>query len=109
MSDDNKNFEAALDLFLRTAQALVNERYEGAGGSDNAPSIMADQPGAKFLRIIETRGGIDRSVYCFVEIATGNVLKAESWKKPAPGPRGSIYAKDVAGYGINGYGANYKR
>ena len=53
--------------------------------------------GPKNVRIvkIESHGG--KSVVCFVDKATGNILKAAGWKAPAKGARGNIYTKDYVG------------
>lgn len=34
-----------------------------------------------------------RSVHCFVDSQTGDVLKARSWKGPAKGARGNVFAQ----------------
>ena len=48
----------------------------------------------KYLRIIRT-DGTSRSVHCFIDRQTGDILKAASWKAPAPrGKRGSIFTPD---------------
>ena len=31
-----------------------------------------------------------KSVYCFIDLSNGDLLKADGWKKPAKGKRGSI-------------------
>lgn len=46
--------------------------------------------GLKFARIVTNAHG-SRSVYCFVDLSNGDILKAEGWKKPAKGKRGSIW------------------
>jgi hypothetical protein len=56
-----------------------------------------DTPGKRFVRIVmsthtdpttgERRG---RSVHAFVDLATGDLLKAAGWKAPAKGPRGNL-------------------
>lgn len=46
--------------------------------------------GHKFARIVISVGG-SRSVYCFINLTDGSILKADSWKKPAKGVRGSIW------------------
>lgn len=45
--------------------------------------------GKKYIKIIKT-AGTSKTVYCFVEIATGNILKAASWKVPTKSIRGNI-------------------
>jgi len=51
---------------------------------------IALEAGSKNIRVIHHVGG-SCSVYCFVEKATGNILKAAGWKTPAKGARGNIY------------------
>jgi hypothetical protein len=46
--------------------------------------------GNKYLRIVRTSAG-SRSVCCFVEKSTGDILKAAGWKAPAKGARASIF------------------
>jgi hypothetical protein len=56
-----------------------------------------DAPGRKFVRIVmtthtdrDTGNRRGASVHAFVDLATGDLLKAASWKVPAKGPRGNI-------------------
>lgn len=54
------------------------------------------EPGRKFTRIAQTpKLGGGRSVYCFVQNDTLDVLKAEGWKKPARGIRANVRTVDV--------------
>jgi len=48
------------------------------------------EAGSKFVRVVTSTAG-SRSCYCFVEKATGNILKSAGWKAPAKGARGNIY------------------
>lgn len=52
-------------------------------------SFAADRPGQKVVRIVMSAhaDGTARSVHCFIDRQTGDVLKAEGWKRPAPGAR----------------------
>jgi hypothetical protein len=48
-------------------------------------------PGVKNVRIVmKARGDRGGSVHAFVELATGNLLKAAGWKAPAKGVRGNV-------------------
>lgn len=64
------------------------------------------QFGKRYAKIVSNAYGT--SVYCFVEIETGNILKAESWKAPAKHARGNIADKN-GGWktAVNEYGARY--
>src|SRR5262245_14317228 len=56
--------------------------------------------GPKYARIV--KNDHQRSVFCFVELATGNILKAAGWKAPEKNHvRGNIAngAADVTPYG----------
>jgi len=100
-----ESFEHALARFIVNAKACVNEYFATNFPRNNVPTLECSPGGVKFVRIVqrETNGG--GSAYCFVEVATGNVLKAAGFKAPAKGVRGSIYSKDFAGYGVDHYGA----
>lgn len=52
-------------------------------------SFRADRPGQKVTRIIATLGGHD-SVHSFVDNATGDLFKADGYKRPAKGIRGNL-------------------
>lgn len=55
------------------------------------PVVMLSKPGKKFVRVYTDRGGLSgKSSYCFIELATGNILKAAGWKAPAKGVRGNV-------------------
>jgi hypothetical protein len=97
MSNDNASplsFDAALAAFVDKLNA-VHQAVNAEMGAKNP--AMADyykpivlEEGTKNIRVVHT-GGSSRSVYCFIEKATGNVLKAAGWKAPAKGVRASIY------------------
>jgi hypothetical protein len=73
----NKNAAYQFVDWLNTLPAVV------AAGE----SYVVDPGGVKYLRVVSSKF---RSVSLFIEVATGNILKAESWKKPAVGARGNI-------------------
>jgi hypothetical protein len=95
-----QEFDAAFKKFLQHAQKLVDKRGQKLK--------VGYTPGKKYVRVFVDQGGITgKSAFCFVDKATGDVLKADGWKRPARGPRGSIYTP--AKYGIDQYGAHYAR
>ncbi len=55
--------------------------------------------GKRFAKIVVTSWG-QKSVHCFVEIATGDIYKAATWSAPAKGVRGNISKekKPLLGY-----------
>lgn len=59
---------------------------------------------AKIITVTEAGAG-QRMVHSFVDLKTGDILKAASWNAPAKKARGSVLDLDAGGFSI--YGANY--
>jgi len=99
MSNDNASpltFDAALAAFVAAVQEGFDK--QNAKMADTFPDgyykPIVLEAGSKNIRLVCTAGH-GRSVYCFVEKATGNVLKAAGWKAPAKGARASIYKPET--------------
>lgn len=45
------------------------------------------ESGRKYHKMVMVTNSGDRSVHCFIDKKTGDVLKAESWKSPSKGVR----------------------
>jgi hypothetical protein len=100
-SANREDFEHALGLFLETIRTKQREYFLKHYPNLPLPVISVDPGGKKYIRVVQ-----DESVFCFVDIATGNILKSDGWKRPAKHSRGSIYTN--AGWdAITIYGANY--
>lgn len=52
---------------------------------------------------------IGSSVFCFIDIQTGDVLKAATYSAPAKHPRSNIWSDDCGVNGVNKYGGIYLR
>lgn len=64
--------------------------------------------GTKNIKVI--RKDTQSIVHCFIDLATGNILKAASWKVPANGVRGNIFDDNYGiGTAVTEYGAAYFR
>ena len=100
-----ENFDANLARFLSENQEAINAHY-ARNLSRLTPPTLRTEPGKRYIRIVKD-DGVSRHVFCFVEIGTGNVLKAASWKAPAKHARGNI--ADPAGASCSLYGAKYLR
>jgi len=116
-------FTAALDAFVAIADALVKESFNINWSEENrrkypdfpAPELHYEL-GSRYARIVRgARKPIsgeateERSAYCFVDMANGDILMAASWKSPAKGKRGSIYDADHGRSAIDAHGARYLR
>lgn len=86
------NYTEALNQWLERAKNIT---------VDGKLSIME---GKKYLRIVKEDIS-SRYAFCFIEKATGNVLKAASWSTPAKHARGNIYR--LGSEGIGQYGGLY--
>jgi hypothetical protein len=94
-------FEAALSAFVEATQARLRLDLHA-----RAP-VLTVQRGSKNVKIVRNEAGY-RSVFCFVRIADGAVLKAAGWAQPAKGVRGSIYV-NAGQDAVTVYGAIYFR
>ena len=81
---------------IREAQA--NEWLNYGYNMSKLP-VFGIEEGKKFARITRTSFG-QKSVHCFVEISTGDIYKASSYKIPAKGVRGNVNSekKPLLGY-----------
>jgi hypothetical protein len=109
-----ESFEEALARFVFVMQQAINEyfrtEYPGLHLRGQVPQLVVDPNGVKYVRVVQRDKGSEHgSAWCFVEVATGNILKCDGYKRPAKGVRGSIYAKDFNGYGCTTYGPKYAR
>lgn len=91
--------------FVALCQHVVDQTY---GIGDARQTLSIDPAGKKYARII-TQGRGSRSVYCFVDLQNGDILKSASWKAPAKGARGNIFADDEGMSRMSAYGAEYNR
>lgn len=97
-----------LTAWLKMAQKVVSDYMEKTFPT-LPPKILSVEKGKKNARIVVSSNGIGgshRSAYCFIDLTTGDILKTETWKKPAKHPRGNIFAENPVA-GINHHGANY--
>lgn len=83
--------EDRLNEFLFNLTEMYRLYYLSMGYQFASPTFTAEI-GRKFIRIVNVSGnGGGRSVYCFIERNTGDILKSAGWKAPAKGARGSIW------------------
>ena len=99
--------------FAAEVAAAIEANYRATCPNMVAAGVLDSariELGRKYAKIIRTekRDGkaADRSVFGFIDLSTGDILKAASWAKPAPHARGNVL--DIAGrrksytpYGIN--------
>lgn len=90
-----------LETFCKAATAKRNAYYDRQGLTTAPRDEMTFTRGPKFARIVVMEQGRSTSVFCFVDLENGAILKAAGWKTPAKHARGNIAngAADVGPYG----------
>jgi hypothetical protein len=103
-----EEFENRLQTFVAGVTKKINDHYTTNFTNLTAPKVVIMR-GSKNIKIAleETNGS--KSVYCFIETTTGDVLKAASWKAPAKIARSNIFDEGNGLNGVNQYGAIYLR
>jgi hypothetical protein len=114
------SFDQALAGLLVAAQAKVDAYFEKfelkneAGVRFQGEFLAAEDPGprGRYVRVWshgltygEQNGS--RRIYCFVDKKTGDVLKAETWKKPAKHARSNVFDADRGASGVTSHGGAY--
>lgn len=98
MPGGSGEFVLALEAWL----AAVNKMLAEA----EIDPVEAMPGGKRYIRIARMRDGRPESAYAFIDTKNGDVLKPDSWKRPAKHARGNIYRLE-AGLGVGRFGANY--
>ena len=104
-----KTTKELLNEYVAMVQGKVNAYWERHGFTFAPPETITVEMGRKNAKIVSVSNhGRSKSVHTFVNMATGDILKAGSWKAPAPnGVRGNISAEDHGASAVNEHGANY--
>lgn len=99
------NYDKALDNFLDKLQDREN-RFHAEHFPTLTPGRFEAMEGRKYDRVIQVAENGSQRAYCWVDKATGGILKG-NWKKVEDKrPRGSIYNEDPL-EGTNVYGVDY--
>lgn len=70
-----------------------------------SPHVIKVIEGKRFLKVVRVVQG-QSSLHSFIELATGDVYKAASYKAPAKHVRGTIMTDETLKYGVNHFGVN---
>jgi hypothetical protein len=63
--------------------------------------------GRRYAKVVRTGAGRGESVYFFVDLTNGDLLKAATYKAPAKGARASLFDDDLGISAVGPYGAGY--
>ncbi len=83
----------------RISDAYMNERFPSL-----SKPVFELQKLQKRYRVVR-----DSSAFCFIDIATGDVLKSASWAAPAKHARGNVFDQHNGLSMIGPYGPQYLR
>jgi len=87
MSVDRQAFERAAAGFLRWLQNKMDREDEDPAGTPQ----MSYMKGRRYWRIVKERQLPNgQSAFGFLDTTNGDILKAESWRKPAMHARGNV-------------------
>ena len=87
------------------------EKFESLTAQGFSRTILIEF-GRRYAKLIsaDVRNGVEsaKSVYCFVDMNNGDILKAATWRAPAKHARGNVLRPDRM-QSVTAYGANYLR
>lgn len=84
----DQTFDDRLHQFVTTLQAEQDAYMQAHYPTLDKDKVEVEM-GIKLIRIVKQ--GSQRMVYCFIDKSNGDILKAEGYRKPAKGKRGSIW------------------
>ena len=92
---DARTFAACLESLVDFEQSIISDR-EGPSYPENCRTVVIVERGRKYAKLINTGIADDsdrRSINCFVNLTTGEILNAASWKRPARTTRGNVFTR----------------
>jgi len=106
-----KDFDKALNMFLKGAQKLIDDDYRKNYTNLKPPKLTAKK-GGRYVKIIrKEQSGSGTSVHAFVDAKDGptfgDVLKPASWKAPAKHARGNLFDGSWGLKYMSAYGPAY--
>ena len=96
------DIHAAIETFVAQAQAIVDSL--GPQGDRKVLSVVLAGRYARVEKAFEN--GSCRSAFCYVDLNTGDVLRATSLKGPTKHVRGNVFDPNPVS-GVGPHGANY--
>lgn len=104
-----ENFDEKLESFFNGVVKIC-EDHMAQEFPNNPKEGKRINKGKRYAKIINLNSeGKDSSVFCFVDMTNGNVLKAAGWSAPAKHARDNIFNEDNGLKCVNPYGVAYLR
>ena len=115
LSADAEAIICAARSFCAEVAATIDANYRRVCPSMVAAGVLDSariEIGRRYAKIIRTekRDGKphDLGAFGFIDLTTGDILKAASWAKPAPHARGNVLDIDGRRNSYTHYGINYR-
>lgn len=100
---------AAIGTWVARAQRVIDDEWARSKNVGPTPVLSVDPKGRRYVRILrkDRPEHLFGSVFAFIDLTTGDVLKPDGWKRPSPIPRGNVLDEKggmqcVGAYGIVG-------
>jgi hypothetical protein len=103
VASGERDFGRAIDAFFEGCKRISYRYMDATFPSLNKPVFELEELQKRY------RVTRDRSAFCFIDKATGDVLKAASWAAPAKHARGNIFDESNGLAKIGPYGPAYLR
>lgn len=108
-----QNFDSTMSEMVRWINDMLDQNWKDSKYTFEGAPVVRVQKGRVNAKLITVRDGGrgSESVYGFVEIATGKIMKAASWKAPEPAKheRGNLYNESSWKTAFTPYGVAYLR
>lgn len=100
-----------IDAFVAGVQAKITayytKEYPRLVELEMVP-VISYMMGKKNVRIVKSDNS-SRAAFCFLDLATGIILKPAGWNAPAKGGRGHVWTDTHGVEFVSVYGAAYNR
>lgn len=95
-----------VEEFRQRVEALVHDDRNRSGRLSPLPAVTVEF-GRRFARMwVDDRQKI---IWCFVDMTNGDILKPESWRRPAMHARGNLNNQDMDIAKMTAHGPPYLR
>ena len=98
-----KNIKKRIEKYIKLVTELNAEYYKANNYTFEPAPVAMIELGKRYAKVVT-----DRHVHTFIDLTSGDILKAASWHSPVKnGVRENIFTKDYGRSCIDQYGAKY--
>lgn len=108
-TETNPAVAPAIETFVAGCQAIVDRAQSEPGFPVGLKRTLSVRWGPRYARVMNVELGRETSVYAFVDVATGDVLKPATFRAPAKHARGNVLDASNGLRHMGAYGPAYLR